>query len=250
MIILKSDEEVEKLRIANQIVAKALNKIKNMVEEGITTLELDAVAEEVIRSEGAKPSFKGYRGFPNALCSSINEEVVHGIPSDRKLKKGDVIKLDLGSQYEGFCGDSAISVPVGTVSDELELLMKTTKEALYKGIEKASPGNHLSDIGHAVQVHAEGNGFSVVRDFVGHGIGRSPHEDPQIPNYGTAGSGLLLKEGMVFAIEPMVNIGTHEVDVLDDKWTVVTKDRKISSHFEHSVAITKDGPDILSELIN
>jgi len=249
MIILKSEDEIEKLRRANQIVAMALSKITDMVEIGITTEELDRVAEKMITAEGAKPSFKGYRGFPNALCASINEEVVHGIPSKRKLKKGDVVKLDLGTNYEGYFGDSAVSVPVGGVSEDVMHLLKATREALYKGIEQMKEGNRLSDISHAIQQHAEMNGFSVVTDFVGHGIGRSPHEDPQVPNYGPPGQGPKLKAGMVLAIEPMVNVGTHEVKVLSDDWTVVTLDGKLSAHFEHSVAVTKNGPDILSELV-
>lgn len=246
MIILKTAEEIEKLRIANQIVARTLAKLKGIIKEGVTTFELDKVAEEMIRAEGAKPSFKGYRGFPNALCVSINEEVVHGIPGKRLIKNGDLVKLDLGAEYEGYYGDSAVTVPVGKVSNEAKRLIKTTHEALYMGIEQAVEGKRLSDISNAVQVHAERNGFSVVTEFVGHGIGRSPHEDPQVPNYGPAGTGPLLKIGMVLAIEPMINAGTYQVEVLEDNWTVVTEDRKISAHFEHSIAVTKNGPDILS----
>ncbi|MDH5542232.1 MAG: type I methionyl aminopeptidase [Nitrospinota bacterium] len=249
MIILKTEEEIEKLRRANQIVAKTLSRIVELVEAGITTEELDLTAERMILAEGAKPSFKGYRGFPSALCVSINEEVVHGIPGKRKLKKGDVVKLDLGTNYEGYFGDSAVTVPVGDVSDDVMHLLRSTREALYKGIEQMKEGNYLSDISHAIQKHAEMNGFSVVTDFVGHGIGRAPHEDPQVPNYGPPGQGPKLKAGMVLAVEPMVNVGTHEVKVLSDDWTVVTLDGKLSAHFEHSVAVTKNGPDILSELV-
>jgi methionyl aminopeptidase len=247
MIILKSEEEIEKLRIANQILANVLKKLEVMVEVGITTRELDRTAEEMILAEGAKPSYKGYRGFPSALCASINHEVVHGIPGDRALTNGDIIKLDLGTEVDGYYGDSAMTVAVGEVPDSTLKLMRVTKEALYKGIEQMKKGNRLSDISNAIQRHAEGNGFSVVTDFVGHGIGRAPHEDPQVPNYGPAGQGPELKPGMVFAVEPMVNCGTHEVKVLDDGWTVVTKDEQLSAHFEHSVAITENGPDILSE---
>ncbi len=248
MIILKTPEEIKKLRTANLIVARALAKLKKMIEAGITTLELDSVAEKAVRAEGARPSFKGYKGFPSALCASVNHEVVHGIPSKRKLKDGDIVKLDLGSEYEGYYGDSAVSVAVGEVSDRALRLMETTRESLYKGIEQARAGNHLSDISHAVGSFVESRGFSVVQDYVGHGIGRAPHEDPQIPNFGPPGRGPLLKEGMVLAIEPMVNCGTHRVELLDDNWTVVTKDRELSAHFEHSIAITENGPEVLSEL--
>ncbi len=247
MIIIKTPEEIEKMRIANQVVVKALLKLKEMVKPGITTAELDIVAEESIRGAGARPSFKGYRGFPASLCASINEVVVHGIPGKRKLQEGDIIGLDLGAEYEGYYGDAAITLPVGKITPEAERLLRVTREALYKGIERMKEGNRLSDISHAVQVHAEAAGFSVVTDFVGHGIGTAPHEDPQVPNYGPAGQGPILKRGMVLAIEPMINAGGHPVQVLEDEWTVVTRDRKLSAHFEHSIAITETGPDILSE---
>ena len=248
MIVLKSGDEIEKLRVANQIVGRALKKLVSVVKAGMTTAELDAMAEEMIRAEGARPSFKGYRGFPGSLCTSINEEVVHGIPGNRKLKDGDIVKLDLGSEVDGYYGDSAVSIPVGKVSEEAELLMRVTREALYKGIEQMVPGNRLTDIGAAIQEHAEKHGFSVVRDFVGHGIGRAPHEDPQVPNYGPAGNGPVLKAGMVLAIEPMINAGDLHVEVLGDGWTVVTEDGRLSAHFEHSIAVTENGPDILSEV--
>lgn len=248
MIIIKSEEEIEKMRIANQIVAKILAKLKGMICEGITTGELDKVAEDMVKSEGANPSFKGYRGFPKSLCASVNDEVVHGIPGDRKLKAGDLISLDFGTEYEGYYGDAAVTVPVGKVSKKAVRLLNVTREALYKGIDKIREGNHLSDISNAIQTHAEAAGFSVVTDFVGHGIGTSPHEEPQIPNYGPSGHGPVLKKGMVFAIEPMVNEGASAVRVLDDEWTVITRDGKLSAHFEHSVAVTSDGPDILSKL--
>jgi len=248
MINIKTGEEIEKMRTANQIVAKSLRKLTEMICENTTTDELDKAAEEMILKEGARPSFKGYRGFPNALCVSINEVVVHGIPGKKKLKNGDIVSLDLGTEYEGYYGDAAITCSVGEVSDEAKRLIKVTREALFKGIENAKAGNHLSDISNAIQQMAESAGFSVVTDFVGHGIGTSPHEDPQIPNYGPKGQGPILKKGMVLAIEPMVNAGTWQVNVLDDKWTVVTEDGRLSAHFEHSVAITDNGPDILSEL--
>ncbi len=247
MIIIKTAEEIEKMRVANQIVVAALLKLKEMVKPGITTAELDRVAEESIRGAGARPSFKGYKGYPASLCASINEVVVHGIPGNRKLQEGDVIGLDLGAEYQGYYGDAAITLPVGKISPEAARLLRVTREALYKGIAQMKEGNRLSDISHAVQTHAEAAGFSVVTDFVGHGIGTAPHEDPQVPNYGPAGQGPILKRGMVLAIEPMINAGKHPVQVLDDDWTVVTRDRKLSAHFEHSIAITEAGPDILSE---
>ena len=248
MINIKTEEEIEKMRFANQIVAKVLKKLIAMVRQNGTTRELDVVAEEMIQKEGARPSFKGYRGFPNALCASINQEVVHGIPDDRKLKNGDILSLDLGSEYEGYYGDAAVTCAVGETSEEANRLMRVTREALYKGIEKCKAGNHLSDISNAIQTRAEAEGFSVVTDFVGHGIGTSPHEDPQVPNYGPGGHGPILKKGMVLAIEPMINAGTWQVNVLKNDWTVVTTDGRLSAHFEHSVAITENGPDILSEL--
>lgn len=248
MINIKTDEEIEKMRMANRIVAKTLVELKELVREGTSTLELDKTAEEMIRADGANPSFKGYRGFPNSLCTSINGEVVHGIPSGRKLKSGDIISLDLGTEVDGYYGDAAVTYPVGQSSDEAEKLMRVTRESLYEGISRMREGNRISDISNAIQTHAEANGFSVVTAFVGHGIGTKPHEDPQVPNYGPSGQGALLKKGMVLAIEPMVNAGGSHVMVLDDNWTVVTSDGRLSAHFEHSVAITENGPDILSEL--
>ncbi|RLA87943.1 MAG: type I methionyl aminopeptidase [Deltaproteobacteria bacterium] len=248
MITIKTKEEIEKIRKANQIVAFTLNELSKIVKPGITTIELDRLAEKIIRDKGATPAFKGYRGFPASLCASVNEEVVHGIPKKRKLKEGDIISLDLGSCLNGYYGDAAITLPVGKVDEKATLLMRVTKEALYKGIEKARVGNHLYDISFAIQQWAESHGFSVVRDFVGHGIGRQLHEDPKVPNYGLPNRGPLLKEGMVIAIEPMINEGRWEVKVLNDGWTVVTIDGKRSAHFEHTIAITNDGPKILSEL--
>jgi len=246
MIILKSARELNYLRDAGRIVAKALNEIKKAVKPEITTLELDRIAEDYIKSCGAKPAFKGYNGFPGNICTSINEEVVHGIPGLRKLKNGDNVSIDIGAVINGYYGDAAITVPIGDVDDEVQRLMDVTEQALYEGIKQAVVGNRLSDISHAVQAYSEKNGFSVVRDYVGHGIGRSMHEDPQIPNYGIPGRGPRLKSGMTLAIEPMVNMGTYEVKTIDDGWTVITVDGKRSAHFEHTIAVTEDGPEILT----
>ncbi|SDF50897.1 type I methionyl aminopeptidase [Sporolituus thermophilus] len=248
MIILKSDRELNYLRDAGKVVAKTLAEVKKAVKPDVTTLELDRIAEEYIKSCGATPAFKGYHGFPGNICTSVNEEVVHGIPGLRKLKNGDNVSIDIGAVINGYYGDAAITVPVGEVDAEVQKLLDVTEEALYKGIEQAVVGNRLSDISHAIQKHAEAHGYGVVRDYVGHGIGRNMHEDPQIPNYGPPGRGPRLKAGMTLAIEPMVNMGTHEVKALDDGWTVVTLDRKPSAHFEHTVAILPDGPEILTKL--
>lgn len=248
MIILKSDREIGYLRDAGQIVAETFVEIKKAVKPGVTTLELDQIAEKYIKSRGAIPAFKGYHGFPGNICASVNEEVVHGIPGLRKLKSGDNVSIDIGAVINGYNGDAAITVPVGEVDAEMEQLLKVTEESLYKGIEQAITGNRLSDISHAVQSHAEKYGYGVVRDYVGHGIGRNMHEDPQIPNYGSPGRGPRLKSGMTLAIEPMINVGTYEVQALDDGWTVVTLDKKPSAHFEHSIAVTDNGPEILTKL--
>ena len=248
MVILKSREEIEQLRVSNQIVAEVLECLKTLIQPGITTQDLDRYAEEMTLKKGAKPAFKGYMGYPSSLCVSVNSEVVHGIPSDRVLKDGDIVSLDFGSYYQGYYGDSAMTIPVGNVSGNAKRLIDVTNEALYKGIAEARTKNRLGDISAAVQNHVERAGFSVVRDFVGHGIGRKLHEEPQIPNFGIQGRGIALKAGMVFAIEPMVNEGTYHVKVMKDGWTVVTLDGKLSAHFEHTVAITEDGPDILSKL--
>lgn len=246
MIFLKSAHEIDIMRQANQIVADALTRIEMEVRPGVTTGYLDSCCEETIRSRGAEPAFKGYRGFPSALCVSINEEIVHGIPGQRVLKEGDIVSCDVGTLYKGYYGDSAATFPVGEISNLAARLLTVTEEALYAGIAEASPGKRLYDIGHAVQQRVEKDGFSVVKVFVGHGIGRQLHEDPQIPNYGPAGRGVKLREGMVLAIEPMVNVGTDDVEILNDGWTAVTKDGSLSAHFEHSIVVRNGKPEILS----
>jgi methionyl aminopeptidase len=246
MVIFKSQNEIDRIRKASQIVARTLNLLESHVQPGITTRELDQIAESEIRKAGAIPAFKGYRGFPATLCVSVNEEVVHGIPSDRKLKEGDIVGLDLGCIWDDFYGDAARTYAVGEISEEAKRLLETTEKSLMIGIDQARVGNRIGDIGYAVQMHAESNGYSVVRDFVGHGIGRNLHEDPQVPNYGNRGQGPRIKAGMVLAIEPMVCQGRADVEVLADNWTAVTRDRKLAAHFEHSIAITDNGPEILS----
>ncbi len=246
MIILKSDREIEKISVACRVVVGALKELKKEIKAGITTEELDKIAEEYILSKGAKPAFKGYRGYPATLCTSINEEVVHGIPSKRRLAEGDIVSLDLGAIHEGYYGDAALTIGVGKISREAERLIKVTEESLYRGIEEAQPGKRLGDISWAIQSHVESAGFSVVFDFVGHGIGKNLHEEPQVPNFGSSGQGPRLKEGMVFAIEPMVNMGGAATRILDDNWTAVTKDGSLSAHSEHTVAITGKGPMILT----
>lgn len=248
MIILKLPDEIEKLRTSNQIVAEILSELRERIRPGVTTGELDGYCEERCRTKRVKPAFKGYRGYPFALCTSVNGEVVHGMPSNRPLVSGDILSLDFGVNYKGYYGDAAITVPVGTISAEAARLLKVTEAGLYDAIREARAGSRLGDVSAAVQQRVESAGFSVVRDFVGHGIGRNLHEDPQIPNYGIRGRGIELKPGMVLAIEPMVNEGSYEVRLLPDGWTVVTKDGKLSAHFEHSVAVTEDGPDILSRI--
>jgi methionyl aminopeptidase len=252
VIALKSAREIEIMRRANIIVAEVLQELRQRVAPGITTLELDTVAEEATLKKKAVPAFKGYnvagRVYPRCLCASVNEEIVHGIPTNRALREGDIIGLDYGVIYEGFYGDSAITVGVGRVSDEALRLMRVTEQALYKGIEQLHDGKRLGDLGHAVQQVAESAGYSVVRAFVGHGIGRKLHEEPPVPNYGEPDRGIRLREGMVLAIEPMVNIGGYEVEIKEDGWTAVTRDGSLAAHFEHSVAITKDGPVILSQI--
>lgn len=238
--------EVDRIGRASRLVAEALLALREESKPGVKTLELDRFAEAWLVGWGAKPAFKGYRGYPFTLCTSVNEQVVHGLPSERRLQEGDILSLDLGAIVEGYYGDAAITVPIGTITSEARKLLEVTQEALHRGIAQAVPGHHLTDISHAIQHHVELHGFSVVRIFVGHGIGRALHEEPQIPNFGPPGHGPLLKPGMVFAIEPMVNAGSHEVDILEDQWTAVSQDRSLSAHFEHTVAITEDGPEILT----
>lgn len=246
MIELKNREQLDRMRRAGKIVADTLDKIRDIVKPGITTKELDRLAEEHILKCGAIPAFKGYNGFPATLCTSVNEEVVHGIPGLRALENGDIISIDCGAAYDGFYGDSAITLPVGEISPEKQNLLAACEKSLSRGIEQAMKGNRLFDISYAIQVYVENNGLSVVRDYVGHGIGRRMHEDPQIPNFGKPGRGPRLEVGMALAIEPMVNLGGYQVETLKDKWTVVTKDRRASAHFEHTVAITDNGPEILT----
>jgi len=247
MIILKTKQEIEQLRRCNQVVASVLKELKQAIKPGITTRELNDIAEQSIEAHGAIPAFKGYRGFPASLCTSINEQIVHGIPNERKLKGDDIISLDLGAKLNGFYGDAAITLPVGDIGNRAKELLKVAEGALYKGIEQAIVGNRLSDISQSIQAWVESHSFSVVRDFVGHGIGRSLHEEPQIPNFGTPVPNPRLQEGMVFALEPMVNEGSYEVKILPDGWTAVTADGKLSAHFEHTIAVTSSGPIILSE---
>ena len=246
MIKIKTPTEIDKMREANRMVARVLETIAGETAPGVTTTALDEKAEAMCREFGVKPAFKGYGGFPYALCCSVNEQVVHGFPNGTPLNEGDILSVDFGVIYDGFYGDAALTVPVGPVSDEATRLMEATKASLLAGIDKMRPGNRLGDVSHAVQKVAEAAGFSVVRQFVGHGIGRALHEEPQLPNYGAPGRGLELKAGMVIAIEPMVNAGGFEVRVLDDGWTAVTVDGRLSAHFEHTVAITNNGPLILS----
>ena len=247
MIFLKSPQEIEKMERAGRIVAEVLELLRSMVRAGVTTKELEGVADDQIRARGGSPAFKGYRGYPSSICTSVNEQVVHGIPSSRRLREGDIISIDLGVYLEGFYGDAAITVPVGTVDKETAELVRVTEEALYLGIRNAVEGNRLHDISAAIQRKVEQSGFSVVRLFVGHGIGRELHEEPQIPNYGVPGQGPRLKSGMTLAIEPMVNAGSHDVRILDDGWTAVTVDGKKSAHFEHTVVVTTDEPVILTK---
>jgi len=249
MIVLRSRREIEKLKAANRLVAEVLEFLRTRVRPGVSTAALDRQAEEMIVGRGARPAFKGYAGFPATLCTSINHEIVHGIPSPRrKLQAGDIVSIDVGVCLDGYYGDAAITVPVGEVKPEARRLIEVTRSCLERAIARACVGEHLHTLSHSVQEHAESQGFSVVRDFVGHGIGTELHEPPQIPNYGRPGTGLLLKSGMVLAIEPMINQGTWKVEVLDDGWTAVTRDRKLSAHFEHTIAITDNGPEILSSL--
>ncbi len=247
MITLKTQEEIAKMRVACQAVARILVELEKRVTPGMSTGDLDEYAEKRCKELGVKPAFKGYRGFPSTVCISVNDEVVHGIPNKRRvLQEGDIVGLDFGTIFEGWYGDSAKTVAVGKVSAQATQLMKVTQESLMKGIEQCHEGKRVSDIGHAVQNYVESFGYSVVREFVGHGIGRALHEEPSVPNFGTQGKGIPLKAGMVIAIEPMVNIGRPDVKVLSDGWTAVTRDRSLSAHFEHTIAITKGEPEILT----
>lgn len=248
MIVLKSPAELEKMRAAGRIVAETLALLESRIAPGVTTAELDSLAEAACRRQGAKPAFKGYGGFPYAICSSPNDRVVHGFPDNRPLQEGDILSIDFGVLYKGYYGDSAITVAVGTLDDETRRLVDATRESLARAIEKSVPDGRLSDVSHAVQSWVEPRGFSVVREFVGHGIGRNLHEAPQIPNYGQAGQGPRLKPGMTLAIEPMINAGAPGVKILEDGWTAVTQDGRRSAHFEHTVAITDNGPEILTRV--
>ena len=247
MIYLKTEEEIELLRENNLLVSATLTEVGKHIKPGVTTLELDRIAEEFIRSHGAVPGFLGYGGFPNTLCVSVNQQVVHGIPSDYALREGDIVSVDCGTILKGFYGDSAYTFGVGEISEQNQQLLTVTKEALLKGVEQAVAGNRVGDISAAVQAHAEKYGYGVVRELVGHGLGRDMHEDPEVPNYGARGRGPLLKEGMVICIEPMINMGRKEVVFERDGWTVRTRDNKPSAHFEYAVAIRKGGADVLTD---
>ena len=248
MIVLKSEKEIEAMRESSRIVAQVLADLRPMVEPGITTKDLDAFAERKAREMGAVPAFKGYRGYPASLCTSVNEEIIHGIPSSRKLREGDIIGLDFGVVYDGYYGDAAVTYPVGKVSPEASRLIKAAKDAFFKGFEQIREGNRISDISHAIQNSVERGGFSVIRAFVGHGIGMSLHEEPQIPNFGPPGRGPKIRIGLVIAIEPMIAAGDWDIEIKKDNWTAMTKDRSLSSHYEHTVALTARGAEILSTL--
>jgi len=246
MIIIKSENEIKMMKEAGKVTASVLNKIEKLLTPGMTTIELDRIAEEEIIKYHMFPAFKGYNGFPASICASINEQVVHGIPSDRIINEGDIVSIDVGVRYKGYHGDAARTFAVGSVSDEAKRLIEVTEHSFYEGLKYCNTKYRLSDISHAIQTYVESNGFAIVKDFVGHGIGKNMHEDPQIPNYGRPGRGTRLTSGMVFAIEPMVNLGTDEVTVLLDNWTVVTNDAKLSSHYENTVVITDGEPVILT----
>jgi len=246
MIIGKSRKEIDKMRAAGQLVGSVLQELRNMALPGVTTLEINDAADKMIRDGGAYPTFKGYNGFPYSICASVNEQVVHGFPSQYQLKEGDIFSIDVGATLAGFVGDTATTVPIGNVSADLLNLIRVAEESLQLAIDKCRAENHLGDIGYAVQHHAESHGYSVVREYVGHGIGRRMHEDPQIPNYGKPGKGPKIRAGYVFAVEPMINIGSHHTKTLKDGWTVVTIDGKPSAHVEHTIAVTEEGPEVLT----
>ncbi|MBV9439344.1 MAG: type I methionyl aminopeptidase [Candidatus Eremiobacteraeota bacterium] len=246
MITIKSSREIEIMRRSGKITAKTLVRLMKAAKPGVTTADLDRLADSSIRSLGGVPTFVGYNGYPSAICASVNDEVVHGMPGPRVLRDGDLLSIDIGTTLEGYVSDSAVTVAIGRVGEAAERLMRVTQECLMLGIAQMQTGNHLGDIGHAVQEHAEAHGYGVVRALVGHGVGRKMHEDPQVPNYGTRGTGPVLRKGLVLAVEPMITEGTHEVATLDDGWTVVTEDGKLAAHFEHTVAITEGGPMILT----
>jgi methionyl aminopeptidase len=248
MILLKSLQEIAKMEVANRIVAEILEGVKEKVRPGVETRELNALAEEMCSRKKVKPAFKGYRGYPGSICISVNDEIVHGIPGVRRIAAGDLVSLDFGVKYDGYYGDAAITVAVGEIDPKARALMEATEKSLYAGISQVKAGNHLSDISHAVQSVVEGAGFGIIRDFVGHGIGRSLHEDPQIPNFGPPGRGPVLQPGMTLAIEPMTSLGSWRVKILKDGWTAVTQDGSYAAHFEHSVALTENGVLILSRL--
>lgn len=248
MIIYKSEEEIQAIKKSSQIVAKILSELGTMIRHGLRTRELDEYAEKRARELGAVPAFKGYRGFPASLCTSINEEIVHGIPSSRLLREGEIISLDFGVVYEGYYGDAAVTFPVGETTPKAKKLMATAEGAFYKGLEQVKEGQRISDISSSIQSYVESQGFSVIRSFVGHGIGLSLHEEPQVANFGPPGRGPKIKKGMVLALEPMIAVGDWNVEILSDNWTAVTRDRSLSAHFEHTVALTEKGPEILSLL--
>ena len=248
MIVCRSQAEIDKLRKVNQLVGRILSELRQLAAPGLTTQDINRLAEERVRAAGAEPAFKGYHGFPATICASVNEQVVHGIPSDRTLVEGDILSIDMGAKLDGYYGDSAVTVAIGKVAPEAARLLRVTEESLFRGIEAVKPGGRVTDIGAAVQAHVEANGFSIVRDFVGHGIGTSLHEEPQIANYGPGGRGPRLSDGMVLAIEPMVNAGKAAVKVLSDGWTAVTRDGSLSAHFEHTVVVTPDGCEVLTRL--
>lgn len=247
-MIIYCEEEISAIKRSNQVVAKILAELKTIIKPGIQTKELNDYAEMRVRKMGAIPAFNGYRGYPASLCTSINEEIVHGIPSSRRLGEGDIISLDFGVLYEGYYGDAAVTYPVGEIIPEAKKLIETAEETFYKGMSQMKPGKRISDISFAIQSYVESQGFSVIRSFVGHGIGLSLHEEPQVPNFGLPGRGLKIKSGMVLAIEPMIAMGDWNVEILGDNWTAVTRDRSLSAHYEHTVAITQKGPEILSLL--